>query len=385
MEVDYASLEVFRQEWIDGIENARLGALADESIDDRNKSRGLDNQLYRNRETSEASTATLRQTSQSRESTTTMRGISEVRNYRPLSADAMDIEEAGTGRHSVPKSKKSTVIVATDFGTTFSAVAFAKIEDRRLSRVKIVANYPDDPRSLQGRPSLEVKTESWYPDAAQLAELDDREMEMASFDDGESMELYEASEHGEEEQLGEDSAGENDAGESTPPERASRNFYWGYGTDKIMTDPDMDPRQFDRIARFKLLLDTKVHTQQVRDNLQPILNRLKRRRIINEEVDVIADYLTQLFIHAKQQIEDFFDVSDSTAVEHVLCVPVVWTSKALRKMQMAMKCAIEKSSLGTMENLFLVSEPEAAAAYVLDRSDEVDVALNPFPTHAHGC
>lgn len=120
---------------------------------------------------------------------------------------------------------------------------------------------------------------------------------------------------------------------------ASQNFFWGYRIQKLIA-PDMDRKQFDRIAQSKLLLDTGAHTQEVRDELRPVIQRLRRRRIIEEEVDVIADYLTQLFVHAKKQILDVLEMPKTTPVEHVLCVPIVWSSDALRKMQSPMEGAI---------------------------------------------
>ena len=245
----------------------------------------------------------------------------------------------------------------------------------------MVARYPDDVRIIRVRPSLEVPTESWYPNAAQLAELDgpDMDMDLTNIDD-ENIDIYGVSEQDEED---EDSAEDNGAVGIVPLETVSRNFLWGYGIHKLMLAPDLDRKKFDRIARFKLLLDTSSHTQEVRADLRPVINRLRRRRMINDEVDVIADYLTQLFKHAKQQIQDTLDTSDSTPIEHVLCVPIVWSSKALRKMQLAMKYAIERSGFGTMENLFLVSEPEAAAAYVLHKSDEVNAGFDSSSNYSY--
>jgi hypothetical protein len=374
MDIDEPNLEVWRHEWIDEMESARFARLTSNQSLDEPGSRRPDSEQYRDREMSEASTATLRQNTQSRESTATIRGASEVLYSRLYSADAMNIDEPDIGLPSTANANKSAIIVATDFGTTFSSVAFATREAGRHGKIRMVARYPDDVRILQGRPSLEVPTESWYPDAAQLAELDgpDLDMDATNIDD-ENIDRYGVSEQYEEE---DDSAEENGPADTVPPEIVSRNFLWGYGIHKLMIAPDLDRKKFDRIARFKLLLDTGNHTQEVRADLRPVINRLKRRQMINDEVDVIADYLTQLFKHAKQQIQHTLDTSDMTPIEHVLCVPIVWSSKALRKMQLAMKCAIERSSLGTMENLFLVSEPEAAAAYVLQKSDEVNVGFD---------
>ena len=378
MDVDEPELAVRiheRIEEIDSARHARLKANHNRNGEDLRSRHETGRNGYEDREMSEASAATLQHKPQSRESTATMRGVSEIPNPQGHSVDAMDIDIPEARETSSANAKKPTVIVATDFGTTFSSVAFALCEDGRRPRVKMVANYPDDPRALQGRPSLEVPTESWYPDSRQLAELD-AEMDM-KFNNEEDVDLYGTSDQEREDNQLEDDPLEDGDTDSRPPDRKSRDFVWGYGIQKLTT-PDMDAKQFDRIARSKLILDTSDHTQQVRNELRPVMNRLKRRKIIDQEVDVIADYLTRLFIHSKRQIQDALEISDSTPVEHVLCVPIVWSSAALRKMQKAMKDAIERSGLGTMENLFLVSEPEAAAAYVLGQSDEVNVSI-PLP------
>jgi len=46
-------------------------------------------------------------------------------------------------------------------------------------------------------------------------------------------------------------------------------------------------------------------------------------------------------------------------------------------MQKAMTTAIQQAQFGTIENLFLVSEPEAAATYVLSQCNAVEVC-NPW-------
>jgi hypothetical protein len=116
-----------------------------------------------------------------------------------------------------------------------------------------------------------------------------------------------------------------------------------------------------------LWLDKSEHTASVRAELDPILRRLKRKKVIKENEDVIADYLGRLFMHTKAQLKEEGVISDATPIEHVLTVPAIWTADACRKMQRAMAVAIEQAKFGAVENLFLVSEPEAAATYVLSQ------------------
>lgn len=166
MDVDEPNLEIWRNGWIDEIESARLRHLTSNQEQDESRSgRQLGNEKngYQDRDMSEASTATLRQMKQTRESTAAMRGASEIPELQLSLASAIDIDMPETSRPATAKAKKFTVIVAIDFGTTFSSVAFAMHEEGRRPMIKMIANYPDDARARQGRPTLEVPTQSWYP------------------------------------------------------------------------------------------------------------------------------------------------------------------------------------------------------------------------------
>lgn len=107
----------------------------------------------------------------------------------------------------------------------------------------------------------------------------------------------------------------------------------------------------------------------IRDDLRPILARLKqakikRKKTIKRDEDVIADYLTQLFRHTKEQLEGM-GIPGGSEFEHVLCVPAMWDADACREMQNSVAIAVKRTGLGSMDDFFLVSEPEAAAAFVL--------------------
>lgn len=105
---------------------------------------------------------------------------------------------------------------------------------------------------------------------------------------------------------------------------------------------------------------------------------MKASKTIREDIDVIADYLAHFLLHVKKQL-----ISDGIVnidlVEHVVTVPIVWSTKALRAMQRAMQTAIRKSECGSINNLFLVSEPEAAAAFILSKGTRINVNILAFP------
>ncbi|KAM0137380.1 hypothetical protein ACHAP3_004187 [Botrytis cinerea] len=246
------------------------------------------------------------------------------------------------------------LIISTDFGTTFSCVAFASTKND----IGIVRGYATDPMTIQKKPRFDVPTESWYLTKAKMEELaaeknQDMDEPMLRFDDDDDSD--DDSFNGAQDQYG-----------LTP-----RIMYWGYEVQDKLSEPDLDKKQYYSIMRSKLLLDTSYETEKIREELKPTLKTLKAKKYIKSNEDVIVQYLEQLFLHTKRYLRDIRRLKDTTIVEHVLCVPVIWSPSACRKMQSAMEIAIQRSSLGGINNLFLVSEPEAAAAYVLKYSKSI--------------
>ena len=111
-----------------------------------------------NREASVASTSTLRNP------TPAEFGFREILNDLSMLDDPMDIDLPGQDIPDELEAREgnNTLIVATDFGTTFSSVAFAAWCKGSISEVKTISNYPEDPMILQKK-SLQVPTESGYP------------------------------------------------------------------------------------------------------------------------------------------------------------------------------------------------------------------------------
>jgi hypothetical protein len=163
--------------------------------------------------------------------------------------------------------------------------------------------------------------------------------------------------------------------EEEADDETSREYFWGYGVQKQLQYPDSNRAKIRRIARSKLLLDTSPYTATIRAQLKPSLDQLKKLKVIKEDTDVIADFLEHLFQHTKGQLTRSHGFHDACSIEFVLCVPAIWTQKACRIMQTAMATAISKSRFGkvdsgSVDNLFIVSEPEAAAACVLAESGQ---------------
>jgi hypothetical protein len=145
----------------------------------------------------------------------------------------------------------------------------------------------------------------------------------------------------------------------------STKVTWGYGVQSLIRQ-DVDLRGYKRVLKSKLLLDASNNTQQARNELLPVLKAIKLAKKIKEDDDVIADFLACLFSHAKEQLARDDSIPVGIPIEHVLSVPVVWSAKACRRMQVAMENAITRTTFGTTQHLFFVSEPEAAAQYIVD-------------------
>jgi hypothetical protein len=348
------------------------------------------------REWSEASSATLQPMSSTGSIEPTRGGMLELsrtqtsESYLPAD-DRMDIESEDVEISSDSGLSETLFIVATDFGTTFSSVSFSKVVQGRPETTQTIMNYPDDPMT-HTKPNSEVPTESWYPFETTLSSETDEET--ATNDDADASEdLYENDDdinelfrylrgenHNNERDNGLGRANDDLLNERGPGhmeiEPDIPSFPWGYQTQALMRSGNVERSSFKCLARFKLMLDETEDTKEVRDELRPILNQLKHARIIRKDEDVITDYLTQLFLHTKKQLTLHHDFSDSCAVKHVLCVPNAWTPKACRIMQQAMEIAIRKSELGTLENLFIVSEPEAATTFVLHENNNIPIVVS---------
>lgn len=109
------------------------------------------------------------------------------------------------------------------------------------------------------------------------------------------------------------------------------------------------------------------------DVLREVVRRLIERKLIRNKLDVIVHFLTQLLRHVKRELADVHNISCPLQIKYVLSVPVTWTSTALLAMQNALRIAIDTSGLGTMDDLFLVSEPEAATNYLIQKNGDLKV------------
>ncbi|KAI1758498.1 hypothetical protein GGR53DRAFT_516970 [Hypoxylon sp. FL1150] len=268
------------------------------------------------------------------------------------------------------------LILSIDFGTTYSAVSYIALsENQRVDHVssmdiRSIANYPDDMNpEPESQMKKEVPTELMYP-------LDPRFRSRANLRRP-TMNGKSATSLGSESPRDQTDAMEVDSVEDEILMSDARDFLWGYGMHEAWSSPATHFKQTSKaLNRFKLLLDDG-QTQGIRNSLRSTVKYLSTKKIVESEVGVIADFLTCLLRHAKSQLQ-LLRLYDDYRVEMVLCVPAIWTQKACRDMQMALLIAMKMAefkgvnpSHQAIENLFIVSEPEAAAAFTLDTQPNI--------------
>lgn len=284
------------------------------------------------------------------------------RDVEMAEADSLPEDET-----SAEKSLESErLIIAVDFGTTFSSVAYTTVnkdsarDPLRLVDIKCISSYPDN-RHVTNNHGLEssredVPTELWY--------------NLGVLKGGRPSTSHTSGTHSV--PTGDSEADSELDGEYTDDDdRGHYPLLWGFGVQKYLRKMDIPKDGTTRLTCFKLMLDKeRSQTATVRDEILPVLKKLKKSKVVRDVENLIKDYLEQLFIHTKDELQGLKLLKDNTTIELVLCVPAVWPSKACRIMQAAMLEAVQLSGLGTwtnntLDNLFIISEPEAAAACVL--------------------
>ncbi|KAM5345065.1 hypothetical protein ACJ41O_010927 [Fusarium nematophilum] len=270
------------------------------------------------------------------------------------------------------------LIIAVDFGTTYSAVSYVPVPEGCPPElvdprsIRSIRNYPESWNFSPNDPMMvEVPTEVMYPLNRHFrAEEDRHTTEQTSSNGVENM--------GYGRTLGSDfgidvSTASPDAdGDVNMSASHDDQFLWGYQVHERRSLPMTHSDSSNQpLSRFKLMLDSSPATEPLRQSQSSTLDGLRARKIIKDPLHVIADFLTHLLKHTQSQLRDEgFDSSYQREI--VLCVPAIWTQKSCRDMQACMAVAMERSNFegvnlqnNSIENLFIVSEPEAAAAYVL--------------------
>ncbi|KAG4295229.1 hypothetical protein FPRO06_01813 [Fusarium proliferatum] len=260
------------------------------------------------------------------------------------------------------------LIIAVDFGTTYSAVSYVDVAQGCPSdavdprSIRSIGNYPDTWHYYDDPMGTEVPTEVIYPLDRHFRNnfnLDNPEEHLKIGDSDEALVP-------------------DEDGDISMLSDVSQEFRWGYQVHEVWNRPSTHSNTTNQpLSRFKLLLDDSAMAESVRRDLKQTINTLKRNYVIQGHLHVITDFLTYLLGHTRSQLHhQGFD--DSYEKEMILCVPASWTQKACRDMQACLAVAMKRAHFAradlqnkSIDKLFIVSEPEAAAAHILSTSAEI--------------
>ncbi|KAF8849939.1 hypothetical protein BDZ45DRAFT_752274 [Acephala macrosclerotiorum] len=167
----------------------------------------------------------------------------------------------------------------------------------------------------------------------------------------------------------------------------SNDFLWGYQVHYQVYRSNTRQDTMRRVERPKLMLVDTTHTDEDRQRLRPRLEYLIKNGFIRkygaednvderDVQDVISDFLTKVLSHTKQQLIELEDLTPDCPISFALTVPTVWSPGASRVMQTAVEKAIRAAKFGTLrhgsvDNLFIVLEPEAGATFAMAGSRQM--------------
>jgi hypothetical protein len=294
--------------------------------------------------------------------------------------------------------KKDRIIIAIDFGTTFSSVAYAVLpkkeppENIDLDSVRCIGNYP----GYESVPGVQdnrhdVPTELWYddgsldtyrqeiPDSSEEQTPDDENYEYSSSDD--EISDHESSHFSENDGL-EPSADSSLHGTHTTPS----TIYWGYEVQQRLNMTNIHKDEARPLTRIKLNLDQKTETETLRTELRTLLNSLTKKKILRNGNDIYAHYLTRLLQHTKEQLLLEGELKQDMLFQFVLCVPAKWPMRGCRIMQLALEKAVIDTGISegadrSVHDMFMISEPEAAAECILTEARSEIFVSSTYPFH----
>ncbi|CZR65046.1 uncharacterized protein PAC_14946 [Phialocephala subalpina] len=294
-------------------------------------------------------------------------------------------------------------LVGVDYGSTFTSISYAvspitqQQPHLEPQDVKSIRNWP---HVGSGGSREQVPTELWYsstPIAREIADGSDS----SDFGGPGEEEDEEGSEEGATRQSSPDppnSAHQASGSNSWSTVNQSKSvltiadtsssssdgLLWGYQAQHKVYRSKAQRNMMRRVERPKLMLLSSQHTEGDRQRLLPRLSYLIKHGCIRkyskaDEIemrdvqDPIADFLTKVFAHTKQQLIELEDFTEDCPVTFALAIPIIWSPASSRIMQTCMEAAIKASSFGTLshgsvDNLFIVSEPEAGATFAMASS-----------------
>ncbi|ESZ92420.1 hypothetical protein SBOR_7179 [Sclerotinia borealis F-4128] len=280
------------------------------------------------------------------------------------------------------------VIVGLDYGTTFTSISYSivPIDSGNIkgsaNDVMSIVNWPDDGDDGEKK---QLPTESWYsPEPIERHRNDQAEI----FDEN----LFDSFQ-GQHPLIFSRTGGDtiNESEDTEMEDELSVNFLWGYGVPYQLYNAHSARSQRRLVKRAKLMLVQTEYTNEDRKGLRGTFTGLLREGIIRrhgkrskaesdmwDAVDPISDYLVKILQHTKEQLKLLRGFTDQTTVDFVMTVPTVWSPEASRVLQTSVKAAILATTFGTpggttADNIFIISEPEAAATFLLENSEDISL------------
>jgi hypothetical protein len=167
----------------------------------------------------------------------------------------------------------------------------------------------------------------------------------------------------------------------------SSDLFFGYDVSRKQYTENSARDPMTLAKRFKLyLVDTK-YTEQERGHLNKLLQHLRDHGIIRkfgsktapderDVSDLITDFLVKVLEHSKSELSRLHGFSDNSHVEFALTVPTAWSPSSSRVLQVALQTAVKAVKFGEIAEQeiivpYIISEPEAAATYMLAGNNDV--------------
>jgi len=174
----------------------------------------------------------------------------------------------------------------------------------------------------------------------------------------------------------------------------SIDFYWGFAVwTHLAANSTRSKLTLVKHAKSRLL--ASAYSQVISASLDSTFNELLKRKLIRKRgkrnipdardaEDVFVDFLTPAFRHAKQYLIDHHRYSDEDPIRVMMTVPVptLWSPQSSRVLQSAIETSIRAAELAgpqnqNMERFYIISEPEAAAIYLVAATNCALVVRSP--------
>lgn len=146
---------------------------------------------------------------------------------------------------------------------------------------------------------------------------------------------------------------------------------WGHQVHTVMAYPMAYAGV--RLHRFKLLLDDTENTLLERQASARVLQKLGWTT-----EGAITQYLAFLLEHTISQLTKHHGYQPGYPVQLVATVPAIWSTHALTVMTKAVERAALQNQFGDEHDVFLVSEPDAAATFFCESETDLGLEVRNF-------